>query len=158
MFCTDVNCVYLTPCEKEMDYGIFYMKWQTRCLDIDYMSKLGAWVSMNPPYTGMYKWKAHKKPQIPFSDFAGPCQCIDPLALRFLQIPLQYDYVWNRPYPTDTCKSFFSKLDSNINSAYVCLIPLDGSFCKQGFVEKQDCLHWNQKANDLIFQIHILNV
>lgn len=80
MLCTDVDCVYPTPCEKEMDYGIFYMKWQTRCLVIDYMSNLGVWVAVNPAAddTPAYQWQTHRKPQIPFSDFVGPCQCIDP--------------------------------------------------------------------------------
>lgn len=70
MLCTDVVCVYPTPCEKEMDYGIFYMKWQTRCLVIDYMSNLGVWVAVNPAYTGIPVTNAQKTPN-PLLCFCG---------------------------------------------------------------------------------------
>lgn len=70
MLCTDVNYVYPTPCEKEMDYGIFYMKWQTRCLVIDYMSNLGVWVSVNPAYSSILVTNAQKTPN-PLLSFCG---------------------------------------------------------------------------------------
>lgn len=83
MLCTDVDCVYPTPCEKEMDYGIFYMKWQTRCLVIDYMSNLGVWVAVNPAYTMHTSDKRTENPKSPSLILWVPASALTPKLLDF---------------------------------------------------------------------------